>query len=216
MASATATGNPVIDAINRLVTNGRVRLAMMMGSGLETTWNAKAVGDHGTSFGAYQMHIGGALTSAGGTPAQAEDPAWATRAMLGAYTAGVAKVPESMWDNDPKNAAALAAFYAEEPAHMYAGSRVDSVWRAMSGSSFPTGPPPATSPTVPAAGDQVQALNPLSPATPGFWKDLVNKDLRNLLLTGLFVLGGLGLVAAGAWRSVGPRVQSVAAKGVMP
>jgi len=37
-------------------------------------------GDGGTSFGPYQMHRGGRLTTAGYTPAQAEDPILATRA----------------------------------------------------------------------------------------------------------------------------------------
>jgi cell wall-associated NlpC family hydrolase len=132
VATAVA-GNPVVAAINQLVADSRVRLAMLMGSGLESGWNPSAVGDNGTSFGPYQMHIGGALTAAHGSPAQAHDPVWATRAMLGAYTAAVRRVPDSLWQSDPRNAAALAAYYAERPAAMYPASRVDSTWNQIRG-----------------------------------------------------------------------------------
>jgi cell wall-associated NlpC family hydrolase len=131
VATSSSTPNPVVAAIDRLVSNGRVRLAMLVGSGLESGWDPHQVGDNGTSFGPYQMHIGGALTAAGGTPQQAQDPAWATRAMLGAYTAAVARVPDRLWNSDPKNAAALAAYYAERPARMYEQGRIDSVWRQV-------------------------------------------------------------------------------------
>jgi hypothetical protein len=204
MATATsATGaNPVIAAINRIVSNGRVRLAMIMGSGLESGWNAAAVGDHGTSFGPFQMHIGGALSASGGTPAQAKNPDWAARAMLGAYTAGVAKVPESMWANDPKNAAALAAYYAERPAQMYPAGRIDSTWNAMRGASYPAGAAPAASTSD--SGVQGVTGNPLNPAT---WI----KEARTLVLTAVFVLGGLALVVGGAWQGVAPRLRQTPA-----
>lgn len=47
-------------------------VAMML---VESGGNSRAVGDGGTSFGLFQLHQGGMLTSAGLTPQQAFDPA---------------------------------------------------------------------------------------------------------------------------------------------
>src|SRR6266511_852851 len=123
--------SPIVDAVNSIVSDQRTRLAMLMGSYMESTWDPNAVGDGGTSFGWYQMHIGGALTSSGLTPQQAKDPVLATRAMLGAYQAAVAKVSDSLWQSNPKQAAALAAYYAERPRAMYSSDRINAAYRAV-------------------------------------------------------------------------------------
>jgi hypothetical protein len=123
--------NAVVDAINAAVSDERTRLAMLMGSYLESGWNASSVGDNGTSFGPFQMHIGGALTSSGLSPEQAKNPELATRAMLGEYQGAVNKVSDSLWNSNPRQAAALAAYYAERPAQMYPSARINEAWRAM-------------------------------------------------------------------------------------
>ncbi len=123
--------SPIVAAVNSIVSDDRTRLAMLMGSYMESTWDPNGVGDGGTSFGWYQMHIGGALTSSGLTPQQAKDPVLATRAMLGEYQAAVAKVSDSLWQSNPKQAAALAAYYAERPRAMYSSDRINAAYRAV-------------------------------------------------------------------------------------
>ena len=144
-----ATGNPVVDAILSGTSNMEVREAMLLGSGLESGWSPTAVGDGGTSFGPFQMHIGGALTAAGGTPAQAENPTWAVQHMLAAYEAGVNSVSQSLWSSNPEQAAEEAAVAAERPAQTYYQSqgvaRVNQWWAstqsALSGNPGSAGPP---------------------------------------------------------------------------
>src|SRR6266478_6072829 len=129
-----STGNPVVDAILAGTSNAEIRDAMLVGSWLESRWSPTAVGDGGTSFGPFQMHIGGALTAAGGTPAQAQDPVWAVQHMLGAYQSGVNSVPQSLWSSNPELAAEEAAVAAERPATSYINSQgqglVDQSWAA--------------------------------------------------------------------------------------
>lgn len=128
---------------------------MLVGSWLETSWDPSSVGDNGTSFGAWQMHIGGELSAQGGTPQQAEDPVWAAQHMLSAYTRGVNRVPASLWSSDPERAAETAAYYAEVPSVDYyssqGASRVHEAWvktqAAMGGA--PTG---SSGSVVPALG----------------------------------------------------------------
>lgn len=185
----------VIDAINAQATNSRVRLAMTMGAGLESTWTTRVVNSIGAT-GPFQILLS---VHPGVSTAQAEDPTFATRYMLGEYQAAVGKVSDAMWTSDPKNAAALAAYYAERPEAMYPQSRIDSVWQAMAAKRWGSGGasgPPATGGTAGGTttdGTEQALFNPLSVS-----------DWRKLMLTGLFVLGGVGLVAAGAWRSVSP------------
>lgn len=202
-ATATRTGNPVVDAINAEVTNGRVRLAMLIGAHLESGWNTHATGDNGQSHGAFQIYF---AAHPGITVAQAEDPVWATRYMLGSYTAGVARVPERMWSTDPKNAAALAAFYAERPRVMYPQRRIDNAWddvqRIGTGSIPGAGAGAPTASTAPATGTATGTAtgggaefalpNPLGG---------LSKDITSLVLRGLFALGGIGLVVLGVWRT---------------
>lgn len=124
----------VPQAIMGVTSDPRIREAMLVGSYLETTWDPSSVGDHGTSFGPFQMHIGGELTAQGGTPSEAQDPVWAAQHMLSAYTRGVAKVPASLWTSNPEQAAEQAAVFAEVPAQDYyttqGQSRVDEAWAA--------------------------------------------------------------------------------------
>ena len=146
---AQSTGNPVVDAILSGTSNTEVREAMLIGSYLESGWNQNAVGDQGTSFGPFQMHIGGALTAAGGTAADAENPSWAVANMLGAYEAGVNSIPQSTWQSDPETAAEEAAVAAERPAQTYFASdgtgTVNTAWNAtqnaLKGVVSTSGPP---------------------------------------------------------------------------
>jgi len=102
--------------------------AMLEGGSLVGGWN---VGDHGTSFGPFQMHIGGALTAEGGNRQLAENPVWATQHMVDRYQSGVFRVPAGMWSSNPTHAAALAAFYAERPTNMYDPKRVANAFSLL-------------------------------------------------------------------------------------
>lgn len=128
-----AKAPPVPAAIMQTTTNLRTRESMMVGSHLEGGWYPPfPVGDQGTSFGPYQMHEGGALTSSGLSPAQAEDPVRATKAMIGAYEGAVNQISEQLWSSNPEKAAEEAAFLAEQPAQDYYASQgsgaVNSAW----------------------------------------------------------------------------------------
>lgn len=130
------TQPPVVTAIRTEVQSPQVQAAMLMGSSFEGGWGpAYGVGDDGTSFGPYQMHEGGALTATGLTPAQAEDPTTATRAMEPYYENGVNQVPVSLWQSNPAMAAEEAAVAAESPAQSYLSSygqsAVDQHWSTV-------------------------------------------------------------------------------------
>ena len=124
----------VINAILGVTSNKEVRESMLLGSWLESRWNTNAVGDQGTSFGAFQMHVGGALTAAGGTPALAENPVWAAQHMEPAYQRAVAGFSQSLWGSNPELAAEESAVLAEAPAESYYASQgkgaVNSGWSA--------------------------------------------------------------------------------------
>lgn len=122
--------NAAVDAINATASNGRVRLAMLMGAKLESGWNPGAVGDGGTSFGIFQIHL---PAHPNVTAEQAKDPAFAARFMLPAYEAGASRVDPALWNADPALAAATAAFYAERPKAMYPSDRVRGAWSAVNG-----------------------------------------------------------------------------------
>lgn len=200
MVTIGSYATQLIGLINSIAPNSRVRLAMIMGSGLESTWSP-ATGDQGTSFGPFQIHL---PAHPGVSAAEAKDPAFAVRYMLGAYTTGVAKVPESLWQSDPKNAAALAAFYAERPKNMYAQSRIDSVWGKMQSSNYGSGDvgsvPPALGGSSPN-GSGPQGLIPI-PGVSG-----AVDQVKNLVITSVFALGGIALVALGMYRSVAPAMR---------
>lgn len=106
----------VVDQILAQAPDNYTAEAMLLGSSLEGGWGPTfAVGDHGTSFGPFQMHEGGALTSSGLTPGQASDPAQAVKAMLPAYEAGVQAQGTGLWNTNPEQAAEQAAVMAEKP-----------------------------------------------------------------------------------------------------
>jgi len=183
----------VVDAILNVTSNTEVREAMLLGSGLESGWRSNAVGDNNTSFGPFQMHIGGALTAAGGTPAEAENPTWAAQHMLGAYESAVQSIPQSLWQSDPEQAAEQAAVRAERPQVSYYQSqgtaRVNQWWastkQALSGNVGGTG---TTGIPIPGPGIPIPGLgtssNPLS-----IPQDIINFfDTANSFLTKLLWL----------------------------
>lgn len=160
-----ANNNPVVVAILAGSNNAEIRQSMLLGSWMESGWNPTAVGDQGTSFGPFQMHRGGALGNL--TPAQAEDPPTAVKAMLGAYTSAVKQVPQSLWSSNPEQAAEQAAVLAERPAQSYIASRgqaaVNTGWQntlnALSGTSSAPGAPGGIT------TDAASITNPLSPSS---------------------------------------------------
>jgi hypothetical protein len=203
------TGNPVVDAIDSVTGNdGRLRLAMLVGAHMESGWNAGDVGDNGHSFGPFQINF---PSHPGVTSAQATNPTWAATYMRPQYAAGVARVPDTMWASDPKHAAALAAYYAERPAQMYNQRAIDAAWTAVqqlagsTGDGLPQGGVGAGASvgggTAPGTGQSGGAA-PVSTFNPVGWlAGSIAKDIGPLVLTGLFLLGGIGLVVLGAWRS---------------
>lgn len=119
-------------------TNTRLRESMLLGSSLEGGWTSPyPVGDHGTSFGPFQLHRGGALDSLGGTPQQASDPKWAVKAMMPRYQNAANQISEQQWRNNPEVAAEQTARIAEAPAQDYFSSQgrqaVDMKWNGVQG-----------------------------------------------------------------------------------
>lgn len=155
------TPQSVINAILGVTTNTEVREAMLLGADLESSLNPDAVGDNNTSFGAFQMHIGGDLTSSGGTQANADNPTWAASKMLAAYEAAVNSIPQSLWQSNPEEAAEEAAVAAEDPAESYYASQgtnaVNDAWATvqsvLGGSTGGTSGAPSTSASSTASGD---------------------------------------------------------------
>lgn len=206
----TRTGNPVVDAIDGVAaSNGRLRLAMLLGAHMESGWNAGSVGDNGHSFGPFQINF---PTHPGVSAAQATNPAWAAAYMRGQYLAGVARVPDTMWASDPKHAAALAAYYAERPKQMYGQRAIDTAWNAVqqlggaasdglpqAGVGAGAAPGPGTAPGTDPFGGTASPVSTFNPV--GWLTGSIAKDIGPLVLTGLFLLGGIGLVVLGAWRS---------------
>ena len=206
-----ATGNAVVDAILAGTQNVEVREAMLLGSDLESSWSATAVGDQGTSFGPFQLHEGGALGNL--TPQQAEDPATAVKQMLGAYTSAVNSIPQSLWASNPELAAEEAAVKAERPAQSYFAAQgtatVNAKWaqtlNALKGIVSQSGPPAgggSGSSPVGAATDSIlgSAGTAVLNAIPGVfgltsWKDLAER-------AGLILLGG-ALILLGIYMFAG-------------
>lgn len=79
----------VVDVAKQVGVDPKLAVAMML---VESGGDNKAVGDNGTSFGLFQLHDGGMLTSAGLTSQQAFDPRTNAEVSLGA----LAKVVERM------------------------------------------------------------------------------------------------------------------------
>lgn len=100
-------------AIDGFTADPRLRMAMrfgalMEGGSLEGPWPS---GDNGLSHGPYQIYS--AVHPV--TYDQANDPVAATRYMLSEYTRALEKVPASLWQTDPQEAARLTAWNAERP-----------------------------------------------------------------------------------------------------
>lgn len=153
--------NTVIDAINAGASNARVRLAMLMGSKLESGWNPSAVGDGGTSYGIFQIHL---PAHPGVTADQAKDPTFAVHFMAGAYEAGVNRVDAALWNSDPALAAATAAFYAERPKVMYPTDRVRAAWSPVN-TAWGGG-------DVGADATNANFANPVADAVDNMWKSI--------------------------------------------
>jgi len=126
MGVVVAQLNSVASAIMAATAgNPQLAAAMLLGSRMESGWNAGAVGDQGTSFGPFQIHL---PAHPGVSSQEAENPAWAVNFMKPAYQNGVNKVPSSLWTSNPSLAAATAAFFAERPAVMYAAKTIAADW----------------------------------------------------------------------------------------
>lgn len=176
---------------------------MIMGSGLESTWSPATSQPPEKSYGPFQINL---HSHPGVTESQAKDPIFAVRFMLPSYASAVAKVSDQLWQSDPKNAAALAAFYAERPAKMYAQSRVDNVWADMQANNYGTGQAdsgsanPGTGTTGTGTAGGVQSIG-----IPG--AGAIGDKVREVTLTAVFVLGGVAVVGLGLYRSVAPVVK---------
>lgn len=140
--------------------NNRLTLAMLFGSWIESRWSNNGSNADG-AWGAWriQQPVGnptGTVVNTDITVAQALDLVYSTNYMLPRYRNGVKKVPENLWHSDPAAAAAMATFYAENPAVPYAESQgqatVNQAYRAavavmgtLGGSVDFTQPPPDSS-----------------------------------------------------------------------
>jgi cell wall-associated NlpC family hydrolase len=127
-----AGGNSALEAIKGVTKSLDVTAAMMLGSYLESRWNPRAVGSG--SYGLWQLQLSNPDAHPGVSVAQAEDPAYAARFMVGSYTAAVAAVPRQLWATNPEQAAEQAAVGAERPSvSYYAGQGagiVNAGWQA--------------------------------------------------------------------------------------
>lgn len=209
----------VVSAIMAATTSAQLRAAMLMGARLESGWNLQSVGDQGTSFGPFQIHL---PAHPGVSQAQAMDAAWATAYMMPAYQNGVNKVPASMWGTNPAQAAALAAFYAERPANMYSTSNYMADWvfvqQALQGQDV--GASAGFSPLGGAAA-AAAGLGGGSATTTGAVFDSATwerdiSDVLNYMWMGGIVLGGMVLMAVGTILLVkgeGNRMSANAAAG---
>ncbi len=125
-----STGGEIWDVIDQEAGDPRVAMAMKLAVQMESGGRADAVGDNGQSHGFYQIYQGAHAGKI--TPEQSRDPVASTRYMLGEFRSAVQRVPPAMWESNPQQAAALAAYYAERPQVMYPQERVASAYRAIS------------------------------------------------------------------------------------
>lgn len=108
----------VVAAVKAITSDRNIQLAMLTGAALESNQNPGSVGSG--SYGAWQIQM---LSGRDVTPAQAKDPAFAAKFMLGSYSSAVSAVPKSLWKSDPSQAAEQAAYAAERPAQTYYASQ---------------------------------------------------------------------------------------------
>jgi cell wall-associated NlpC family hydrolase len=112
------TAGSVVSAVKAVTSNRNVQLAMLTGSSLESNQNPKAVG--AGSYGAWQIQM---LSGRNVTQAQAEDPNFAAKFMVGQYTSAMNAVPSSLWTTNGAQAAEQVAYAAERPAETYFASQ---------------------------------------------------------------------------------------------
>lgn len=193
LPSAGPVVNAVTDAILQTTSDAHVRLAMLVGSKMEGGWNPTAVGDGGTSFGSFQIHL---PAHPGVTAQEAEDPTFAAKYMLGAYQSGVSQVSPSLWSSNPALAAATAAFYAERPFNMYASSAYTSAYSSsvqVLGGANLGGTGSADSGTNGTGGVQTASFL-------GFDVGTILKPLQSLMNTGYcfaIIVGGAAVMGVG-------------------
>lgn len=190
-----ANANPVVQAILAATSNPQIQAAMLLGSRMESGWSPQAVGDQGTSFGPFQIHL---PAHPGVSSQEAEDPQWAVNYMLPTYTNAVAKVTPSLWQGNPALAAATAAYYAERPAKMYAASAYQNDWtyveQALGGTSVATGGATnnAAGGTVAGATDASVTSSVLGPVETDA-QDAFNDIYVFGLIAGGVILTGVGV-----------------------
>lgn len=174
----------VVEAITAATLNNKaLQQAMLLGSWMESTWTATSVGDHGTSFGPFQIHL---PAHPGVTAAEAENPAWATNYMLPVYQAALTQ------NSDPMMAAALTAFHAERPAQMYPSSRISAGWAAVqnamnaTGANSPSGGNSALPWPFSAISDQIGQVVPFFTGAETFVSKL-NEIMTKIFLASTWV-----------------------------
>lgn len=185
--------NPLFDAIDKFATNERVRLAMYMGSKLESGWRRTAVGDNGNSHGYYQINLPFHPSM---NVTKARDPEASTRYMRDAYENGVRKVNPSLWNTDPAMAAAWAAFYAERPAKFYGEQRTRKAWGDVK-RAYDGGSPAAGTEGAPQSGSVQQTGIGSTFTELGNWfRDTLNKAYFAALIGagGILLFAGLILI----------------------
>ena len=199
--------------------------ALLEGGSLSGPWG---VGDSGTSFGPFQIHL---PAHPDVNAAQAADPGFAASFMAPAYQAAAQQVPGSLWDTNPEAAAEQTAFLAERPAKDYYASRgaatVNANYSAAAAAlgGAPAGTGPGGMPIgLPSPGDALGAVagfvdqfNPFSLASnfaTSVGQDIV-QGLFRLAAFGTLLAAGGALIAMGAWRSVSPQTkQTVTTAGL--
>jgi hypothetical protein len=161
----------VTDQILADTSDPHVRLAMAFGALMEGGSLGSGpfgVGDNGTSFGPFQIHL---PAHPGVSAAQASDPAFATNYMLADYAGSASAQPASLWASNPELAAEQTAVAAERPAQTYIDARgqaaVDSKYAqaqaALAGlAAGASSNPPGTSATATQTASIVPFLNPLN------------------------------------------------------
>lgn len=101
----------LVQAIQASTDDKELQAVLLATALVESGGRLDATGDGGTSFGPYQMHVGGRLTSAGFTPEQAKDPLLSTQAAIKEFLRFRVSDP-GLWAANaqrPANASAYAA-----------------------------------------------------------------------------------------------------------
>jgi len=183
MSSLTPSQQSVVQAILSQAPDQNVAESMLLGSYMESRWDPNAAAQEANgamSYGPFMMESKyGMLATAHLTPAEAQDPVIATRAMLPRYQAATAAVPAKEWQANPELAAVTAAYYAEEPTAPYQQTQgwgqVNKGWaatlQAMSQQLTPSQKAVLTAQLASSPPGQINLQNPV-PTTPfpgGMW-----------------------------------------------